>query len=213
LLPHHQNHLHEKVKKIMWLVAQKAILTRENMIKRNWQGDPGCYFCGAIESVDHLLFYCPFAKVVWGVVALSFHQRDRPTPYDQFDIWARKALPGGDAVYMFGMAAICWAIWKARNWACFEKKKLIINSNEVIYSACLFMPYWVRLYKGEMQDKVKAGADVLMKVALSIGEGPSLGTGRRMITDERVQDPEDGDVVQGFAGQASRGSDPEDMSF
>jgi hypothetical protein len=75
------------------------------------------------------------------------------------------------------------------------------------------MPYWVRLYKGEMQDKVKDGADVLMKVALSIGEGPSLGTGRRMITDERVQDPEDGDVVQGFAGQASRGSDPEDMSF
>jgi hypothetical protein len=93
------------------------------------------------------------------------------------------------------------------------RKKLIINSNEVIYSACLFMPYWVRLYKGEMQDKVKDGADVLMKVALSIGEGPSLGTGRRMITDERVQDPEDGDVVQGFAGQASRGSDPEDMSF
>jgi hypothetical protein len=73
------------------------------------------------------------------------------------------------------------AIWKARNRACFEKK-LIKNPNEVSYSASLFMHFWAGLFKGDMQNKVKAGADVLMKVALSIGEGSSLGTGRRMIT-------------------------------
>jgi hypothetical protein len=28
----------EKVKIFMWLTAQKAILTNDNMIKRNWQG-------------------------------------------------------------------------------------------------------------------------------------------------------------------------------
>jgi hypothetical protein len=37
----------EKIKNFMWLLEQKAILTKDNMIKRNWQGGPGCYFYGA----------------------------------------------------------------------------------------------------------------------------------------------------------------------
>jgi hypothetical protein len=54
----------EKIKIFMWLLEQKAILTKDNMIKRNWQGDPGCYFCGAPKNCDHLIFSCPIAKVV-----------------------------------------------------------------------------------------------------------------------------------------------------
>jgi hypothetical protein len=49
----------EKVKIFMWLLAQKSILTKENMLKRNRQGSPDCYFCGGAETVDHLLFTCP----------------------------------------------------------------------------------------------------------------------------------------------------------
>jgi hypothetical protein len=78
---------------------------------------------------------------VGDVMALSFKQRDRPTSYEQYDNWIRKALPGGDAIYMFSLATICWAIRKARNKTCFEKK-LIRNPNEVIFSACLFMHFW-----------------------------------------------------------------------
>jgi hypothetical protein len=55
-----------KIKIFMWMVAQRAILTKDNMLSRNWHGDPGCYFCGFVETVDHLLFQCPVAKVVWG---------------------------------------------------------------------------------------------------------------------------------------------------
>jgi hypothetical protein len=49
----------------------------------------------------------------------------------------------------------------------------------VIFSACLFMQIWAGLFKGDMQDKVKAGADVLMKTTLNIEGGSSLGTVRR----------------------------------
>jgi hypothetical protein len=31
----------EKVKIFMWVTAQKAILTKDNMLKRNWQGRGG----------------------------------------------------------------------------------------------------------------------------------------------------------------------------
>jgi hypothetical protein len=114
----------EKIKIFMWLVEQKAILTKDSMIRRNWNGDPGCYFCGCLETTDHLLFECPVAKVVWGVIALCFQQNNMPSNYEQFWAWIPKALPGGDHVYMIGLSAICWATWKARNVACFEKKML-----------------------------------------------------------------------------------------
>jgi hypothetical protein len=139
----------EKVRIFMWLIAQKAVLTKDNMIRKNWQGDPNCYFCGSIEIVEHLLFNCPIAMVVWGVVALSIHQKYMPTSYEQSDPWIKKALPGGEVVHMFGLAAICWSIWKARNMACFEKK-LIKNPNEVIFSARLFMQFWAGPFKGDM---------------------------------------------------------------
>jgi hypothetical protein len=53
------------------------------------------------------------------------------------------------------------------------------------------------LFKGDMQDKVKVGADVLMKVTLSIGEGSSLNPGRRLISDGWAQDPDDSDEGHG----------------
>jgi hypothetical protein len=56
----------------MWLVEQGAILTKDNMVKRRWQGNHGCLFCGDFESVNHLLFTCPIAKVVWGQCCYMF---------------------------------------------------------------------------------------------------------------------------------------------
>jgi hypothetical protein len=82
------------IKIYIWMVAQKAILTKDNMIVRGWQGDPGCNFCGSLETVDHLLFSCPIAKVVWGLFAICFNQSTRPGSYEEFWSWVLKALPG-----------------------------------------------------------------------------------------------------------------------
>jgi hypothetical protein len=58
-----------KIKTFMWLIEQDAILTKDNMLKRKWHGDPNCYFCNSPESMNHLFFECPVAKVTWGVIA------------------------------------------------------------------------------------------------------------------------------------------------
>jgi hypothetical protein len=34
-----------KNKIFMWLIHQDAILTKNNLLKRNWQGDKFCSFC------------------------------------------------------------------------------------------------------------------------------------------------------------------------
>jgi hypothetical protein len=74
----------KKIKVFMWLVEQNAILTKDNLIGKKWLGSPSCYMCGEHESIDHLFFSCPVAKVTWGIIALCFHQNTRPSSYAQF---------------------------------------------------------------------------------------------------------------------------------
>jgi hypothetical protein len=73
----------------------------------------------------------------------------------------------------------------------------------VVYSACLFMHYWAGLYKGDMQEKTKVGADIMMKVALGIREKPSMEPGRKMIMDGSMQVSGVRTDGQSSAGQAS----------
>jgi len=53
-----------KIKIFLWLISNDAILTKENLKKRKWQGDPQCVFCDNLETTDHLFFPCPVAKVI-----------------------------------------------------------------------------------------------------------------------------------------------------
>lgn len=70
--------LPEKIKIFLWLLENQAILTKDNMIKRKWVGDPTCYFCKENKEIDHLLFDCNVMKVVWGVIAMCFNISSRP---------------------------------------------------------------------------------------------------------------------------------------
>ncbi|XBH97563.1 hypothetical protein VPH35_127217 [Triticum aestivum] len=69
-------------------------------------------------------------------------------------------LPGFEKIYTVGLAAICWAIWLARNRATFERKW--INSPfEIVFTACAFLIYWAGLQKPGMEEMVKKGAEML----------------------------------------------------
>jgi hypothetical protein len=48
-----------KIKIFLWLMSCGAILTKDNLRKRNWQGDPSCVFCECVETIAHLFFQCP----------------------------------------------------------------------------------------------------------------------------------------------------------
>jgi hypothetical protein len=51
------------IKVFMWLVQMNAILTKENLAKRNWQGDKRCSFCTENENMTHLFFECGFLDI------------------------------------------------------------------------------------------------------------------------------------------------------
>ena len=58
-----------KIEIFLWLISNNAILTKDNMIKRKWPGEPTCYFCPLDETISHLFFQCSTAKAVWAITA------------------------------------------------------------------------------------------------------------------------------------------------
>jgi zinc-binding in reverse transcriptase len=54
-----------KIKIFLWLVQQNRILTKDNLIKRRWQGDTKCIFCDEYETVTHLFIKCSIAFCLW----------------------------------------------------------------------------------------------------------------------------------------------------
>lgn len=156
-----------KIKIFLWLLENGATLTKENLIKRNWVGDPSCRFCDCVETTDHLFFQCPTTRVVWGIFALCIGTNTIPMNTEQYWKWSEYHLSNGKHVQGFGLAAICWAIWKAQNNACFERK-LIKHSADIVCHACAFMNFWAGLYSAEIQAQVTEGVKTLLAAACRI---------------------------------------------
>jgi hypothetical protein len=81
----------------------------------------------------------------------------------------KKALPGGEKVFMLVLAAICWTIWKARNKTCFfitkgQSKTLV----EVIYLAYTFIRYWVGFYSEDTHVMINEGVKTMMRTSRKI---------------------------------------------
>jgi hypothetical protein len=111
-----------KIKIFLWLLLNNAVLTKDNLIKRKWVGNPTCYICNQIESASHLFFQCSTAKAVWAIVARCIGANNVPKSLNQCWLWCERWLPFGKQFHTMGIAAICWAIWKTRNKVCFEEK-------------------------------------------------------------------------------------------
>ena len=109
-----------KIKIFTWLLEKGAVLTKDNMIRRRWAGDPSCKFCDQPETINHLFFQCLVAKCIWALIGQCLGAKNTPRDCEQYKQWIRKWLPNGQAVYHFGFAAVCWAIWKCHNKAVFD---------------------------------------------------------------------------------------------
>ena len=62
-----------KIKVFMWFVHKQVILTKNNLVKRNWTGSTRCSFCDRDETIKHLFFDCPLAGVLWHTVQIAFN--------------------------------------------------------------------------------------------------------------------------------------------
>lgn len=145
-------------------MSNDALFTKDNMIRRNWKGTPECSFCDKDESIEHLFFKCSVAKVEWACIARCLGAVDIPGSLDQYWQWLNKWLPQGKKYHVLGVSAICWALWKARNKTCFDKK-VIRNPIEIVCHAGALMKFWAGLYADLDKEALEDGVNTMLKVA------------------------------------------------
>jgi hypothetical protein len=75
---------------------------------------------------------------------------------------AGKVVASRQKFHVCGTVAICWAIWKARNNACFNNK-IIKNPLEIICHAGALMKFWAGLYAEGDKKALEEGANLMLK--------------------------------------------------
>ena len=134
-----------KVKVFMWLMIKDRILTRNNLTKRGWTGNTQCHFCATEETVDHLIFQCSLAKMIWQIVVCALDLPRAPVGVDDMlNGWLDAFPTNQKKLVLGGCAAICWTIWKTRNDACFNRK-FPNDPAAVVYRLCALLNSWAIL--------------------------------------------------------------------
>ena len=157
------------IKKIMWLVARRSILTKDVLTHRGWEGDSLCQFCNLEEDADHLLFRCPMARYVWNVARCAFGFRDIPSSIDHlYGAWRDSFDKQERNLIMVGAGAIMWSIWKMRNNACFRS----IRPNDpviVTNAVCHWISSWAILQvKVQNRDALNWGAKLFARLSSEV---------------------------------------------
>ena len=60
-----------KNKIFAWYLRRGVILTKDNLIKRNWHGSPWCVFCHHDETIKHLFFQYKLVRSIWSVIQIA----------------------------------------------------------------------------------------------------------------------------------------------
>ncbi|EEE51773.1 hypothetical protein OsJ_33218 [Oryza sativa Japonica Group] len=116
-----------KVKIFLWYLRRGMVLTKDNLIKRKWQGNKNCCFCCNDETIRHLFFECRFALSVWSIIQAA---SGLPPPHcvaHMFGSWLDGIHNNLKSHVLLGAAATCWSLWLCRNNVVFDKKKSYLH--------------------------------------------------------------------------------------
>jgi hypothetical protein len=104
-------------------LLKKVILTKDNLVKRNWHGCTKCYFCDQNETIDHLFISYPFARMIWHIVYMTFNIPPLSNITNLFGNWLNEVAKKDKIRIRVGVCALIWAVWNVRNDFIFNKKK------------------------------------------------------------------------------------------
>jgi hypothetical protein len=110
----------------MWYLKRGVVLTKDNLIRRNWKGSKTCAFCSHPEIIQHLFFDCHVAKFIWRAVQSAFNIDIPISVMHLFNDWANGMGPHMRKCLLTGGAALCWAMWTSRNDIVFDNAPIKI---------------------------------------------------------------------------------------
>lgn len=139
---HSEMHAPLKLKVFLWQIFLNSILTKDNMVKRCWPGDPKCFFCHKDESLKQPFFECTVAKFVWGCTAATSWALPWSRKYlAVFHLVGKTAQDLFVSVLLKGWVICVGLYGKPRMGVCFEKK-ILHHPESVVYTLCSFLQFW-----------------------------------------------------------------------
>ena len=132
-----------KTKIFAWYLRRGVILTKDNLIRRNWHGSSQCVFCHHDETIKHLFFQCKFAHSIWSVIQVASGMYPPCSIANIFSNWLHGIDHRFRNLLRVGALAIIWSLWLSRNDIIFNAK---INSFlQVIYRSTSMLRLWSSL--------------------------------------------------------------------
>lgn len=128
------------------MVSKKGVaVTKDNLAKRKWKGNISCCWCSQDESIKHLFFECPMAKLLRTIISFIFGFQPPADNSDMFGPWIHGFPRKYRSFLLIGATALCWVVWLSRNDFVFNKSSSY-NILQVLFRAA----YWIRFWSSKM---------------------------------------------------------------
>ncbi|KAI8525452.1 hypothetical protein RHMOL_Rhmol13G0231200 [Rhododendron molle] len=116
-----------KIKSFWWRACKNSLATCENLFRRKCAQSSACPICGSeIETVEHMLFWCSWAKAIWFVcnIKVCGDLGGNASVLKWADDMVDKMTVPEATEYMGFVALVAWHIWKTRNGFVFRKIRI-----------------------------------------------------------------------------------------
>ena len=135
-----------KIKFFLWQTFNNKLPVGQSLIRRGWRGDGKCCLCWVLETINHILFYCVLARMIWTVIKEVFYLEDIPHSLQEFlEGWPRCKGPLPIRILMFLLAGFAWTLWVTRNKMTIDKRYSKVLSVK-IRGNVTFSGSWLRVY-------------------------------------------------------------------
>jgi hypothetical protein len=139
-----------KTKVFAWYLRRGVILTKDNLVKRNWHGCTKCVFCHEEETIKHLFFNCQFTRSIWSIIQIGSTLYPPKSIANIFGNWLNGVDSRFKVLIREGAIAIIWSLWLCRNDKVFDNKNSSLM--QVIYRSTALLRLWSSLQRLEDRD-------------------------------------------------------------
>ena len=155
-----------KIKVFMWFVHKQVILTKDNLVKRNWTGSTRCSFCDRDETIKHLFSQCKFARTTWSIIQIASNLYPPTSVANIFGHWLDGIPNRFKTLIWVGAYALLWSLWLCRNNLIFNDKNA--SPLQVIFRCTHSLHTWSTLQQAEHQPLFKAVCTRLEQAAMEV---------------------------------------------
>ena len=152
-----------KIKIFLWYLRRGVILTKDNLVRRNWQGSQQYCFWNENETIQHLFFDCRFTRMLWAIVYAAWGLPKPRNMSNMFESWLNGIPKDFKPLVLVGAAALCWSVWLCRNAVVFDNKQS--SFLQVIYLTTHWLRTWAILQRPSSQNILAVASHFLAQVA------------------------------------------------